>query len=301
MGESGSGKSVTSEAIMGLHDPARTAVSGSIHLDGEELVGADEARLRQLRGQRMAMIFQDPLSSLHPFFTVGDQLVEAARVHQSITGSAARARAVEMLQKVGIPNPRSRIDEYPHQMSGGMRQRAMIAMALINDPDLLIADEQTTALDVTVQAQILDLLRSLQAEFGTAIVLITHDLGVVAGMADDVVVMYGARIVEKGDVRNVFHDPQMPYTWGLLTSLPRLDSERPARMRPIPGTPPSPLQLAPGCVFQPRCGFAELVPGGRCARERPELEEIAAGHAIRCHLEPDVRTRLARERIGAST
>lgn len=297
VGESGSGKSVTSAAIMGLHDSSRTQISGSIRLEGEELVDADESRRRALRGKRMSMIFQDPMSSLHPFFSVGSQLVEAARVHQKISRSQARRRSIVMLDRVGIPSPERRFDEFPHQLSGGMRQRVMIAMALINDPDLIIADEPTTALDVTVQAQIVGLLRSLQSEFGAAIVLITHDLGVVASAADDVAVMYGGRVVERGDVRDVFYRPQMPYTWGLLSSLPRLDAEQPVRMRPIPGQPPSPIALPEGCVFRPRCGYHQFVTDHLCETERPPLEDVAPGHAIRCHLEAGVRHRLAEERL----
>lgn len=296
VGESGSGKSVTSAAIMGLHDAERMQISGSIRLDGEELVTASESRLRELRGKRMAMIFQDPMSSLHPFFTIGKQLVEAARVHQNVSRGEARRLSIVMLDRVGIPSPERRFEEFPHQLSGGMRQRVMIAMALLNDPALIIADEPTTALDVTVQAQILSLLRSLQLEFQTAIILITHDLGVVATAADDVVVMYGGRVVERGSVQDIFYRPQMPYTWGLLNSMPRLDGALPARMLPIPGQPPSPISLPAGCVFMPRCGYHQYVADDLCAIQRPGLEEVAPGHAIRCHLEPAVRHRLGEER-----
>ena len=298
VGESGSGKSVTSAAIMGLHNRRRAAITGSITVDGEEVVGASDSRLREMRGKRMAMIFQDPLSSLHPFFTIGNQLVEAARVHQDISKAVARRRAVEMLDKVGIPNAERRAGDYPHQLSGGMRQRVMIAMALMNDPELLIADEPTTALDVTVQAQIIDLLRALQSEFGTAIILITHDLGVVAEMADDVVVMYGGRMVESGSVRDIFYDPQMPYTWGLLSSMPRLDDARTARLDPIPGSPPSLINLPEGCVFRPRCQYHEHVPGNRCDTVRPELDEVAHGHSIRCHLSAAQRAELVGRRLA---
>lgn len=301
VGESGSGKSVTSAAIMGLHNRRRTTVTGSIRLDGEEIVTASDARLRELRGKRMAMIFQDPLSSLHPFYSVGKQLVEAARVHQNLSRSDARALAVEMLNKVGIPHAERRADEYPHQLSGGMRQRVMIAMALMNDPELIIADEPTTALDVTVQAQIVDLLATLQDELGTAIVLITHDLGVVANTADDVAVMYAGRVVERGSVRDIFYRPQMPYTWGLLSSLPRMDNDRSTRMVPIPGQPPSLINLPPGCVFRPRCEYHQFVPDGRCDTERPALEDVAEGHAIRCHLAQANRARFAAERLSLPT
>jgi len=301
VGESGSGKSVTSAAIMGLHNRRRTTVTGSIRLDGEEIVTASDARLRELRGKRMAMIFQDPLSSLHPFYSVGKQLVEAARVHQNLSRSDARALAVEMLNKVGIPHAERRADEYPHQLSGGMRQRVMIAMALMNDPELIIADEPTTALDVTVQAQIVDLLATLQDELGTAIVLITHDLGVVANTADDVAVMYAGRVVERGSVRDIFYRPQMPYTWGLLSSLPRMDNDRSTRMVPIPGQPPSLINLPPGCVFRPRCEYHQFVPDGRCDTERPALGDVAEGHAIRCHLAQADRARFAAERLSLPT
>ncbi|GAA4357600.1 ABC transporter ATP-binding protein [Angustibacter luteus] len=299
VGESGSGKSVTSAAIMGLHNPRRTHVSGSIRLDGEEIVTASPERLRELRGKRMAMIFQDPLSSLHPFFTIGSQLVEAVQVHRDINKSDAKKRAVELLKKVGIPNAERRAGEFPHQLSGGMRQRVMIAMALINDPDLLIADEPTTALDVTVQAQIIELLKSLQSEFGTAIILITHDLGVVAETADDVAVMYGARVVERGTVRDIFYRPQMPYTWGLLSSLPRLDEAGGGRLSPIPGQPPSLINLPQGCVFRPRCQYHQFVTDGRCDTVRPVLDEVAEGHSARCHLSAPDKQRLAAERLAS--
>ena len=298
VGESGSGKSVTSAAIMGLHNRRRAEITGSITVDGEEVVNASDSRLREMRGKRMAMIFQDPLSSLHPFFTIGAQLIEAARVHQDISKSVARKQAIAMLDKVGIPNAERRAGEYPHQLSGGMRQRVMIAMALMNDPELLIADEPTTALDVTVQAQIIDLLKALQQEFGTAIILITHDLGVVAEMADDVVVMYGGRVVERGSVRDIFYDPQMPYTWGLLSSMPRLDDARTARLDPIPGSPPSLINLPVGCVFRPRCQYHQHVPDNRCDTVRPELDEVAAGHSIRCHLTGEQRSALGTQRLA---
>ena len=300
VGESGSGKSVTSAAVMGLHNPRRTKITGSIRLDGEEIVSATPARLRELRGKRMAMIFQDPLSSLHPFYTIGAQLIEAVQVHQDVNKSDARKRAVELLKKVGIPNADRRAGEFPHQLSGGMRQRVMIAMALVNDPDLLIADEPTTALDVTVQAQIIDLLKTLQSEFGTAIILITHDLGVVAESADDVAVMYGARVVERGTVRDIFYRPQMPYTWGLLSSLPRLDQAGGGRLSPIPGQPPSLINLPKGCVFRPRCQYHQFVTDGRCDTVRPMLDEVAEGHAARCHLSGADKQRLAAERLATT-
>ncbi len=283
VGESGSGKSVTSQAILGLHTGTRANVSGQIWLDGEELVGKSTEEIRPLRGDKMAMIFQDPLSSLHPFYTVGDQIIEAYRVHNKVTKDVAKKRAIEMLDRVGIPNPTKRVDDYPHQFSGGMRQRVMIAMALVCNPQLLIADEPTTALDVTVQAQILDLMRDLQKEFNSAIILITHDLGVVAEIADDVTVMYGGRAVEQGSVRDVFYSPQMPYTWGLLASMPRLDRERKGRLDPIPGNPPSLINLPNGCVFSPRCVYRDRV-GAACVTERPDLVPVSNTHRVRCHI-----------------
>ena len=243
------------------------------------------------------MIFQDPLSSLHPFYSIGKQLVEAVRVHQDVSKDVALKQASEMLDRVGIPSPERRLKDYPHNLSGGMRQRVMIAMALLNSPELLIADEPTTALDVTVQAQIIDLLRDLQKEFGTAIVLITHDLGVVADMADDVVVMYGGRIVERGGIDDIYYRPEMPYTLGLLGSVPRMDVGRGERLEPIPGQPPSLISLPKGCVFRPRCPYHELVPGNRCDTERPDLLPVTPDHAVRCHLEPAQRREIATERL----
>jgi peptide/nickel transport system ATP-binding protein len=231
VGESGSGKSVSSLAIMGLHRGTRAQISGEIWLDGEELLSASDERVRALRGEKMAMIFQDPLSSMHPFYTVGSQIIEAYRVHHKVSKSVARKRAIEMLELVGIPQANRRVDDYPHQFSGGMRQRAMIAMSLVCDPSLLIADEPTTALDVTVQAQIIDLMKKLQSEFNSAIVLITHDLGVVAETCDSVVVMYGGQAVETGQVDDIFYRPDMPYTWGLLSSMPRMDRTRQQRLQ----------------------------------------------------------------------
>ncbi|TGA97338.1 ABC transporter ATP-binding protein, partial [Streptomyces palmae] len=239
VGESGSGKSVTNLAVLGLHDPRNTTVRGSVRLAGQELTGAPERTLERLRGNTMAMIFQDSLTALSPYYTVGRQIAEPYRKHTGATRRQARQRAVEMLAKVGIPNPGRRVDDYPHQFSGGMRQRVMIAMALVCNPDLLIADEPTTALDVTVQAQILDLLGELQQEYGSAIVLITHDLGVVANTADELLVMYAGRAVERGTVREVLSSPRHPYTWGLLDSMPRLSTPVDQSLRPIPGAPPS--------------------------------------------------------------
>jgi peptide/nickel transport system ATP-binding protein len=287
VGESGSGKSVTSLAIMGLHRADRasgTDITGEIQLDGEDLVSASPERVRQLRGNKMAMIFQDPLTSLHPYYTVGAQIIEAYRVHNNVSKQAARQRAIDMLGRVGIPQPAVRVDDYPHQFSGGMRQRAMIAMALSCDPELLIADEPTTALDVTVQAQILDLMVDLQGEFGSAVIIITHDLGVVAEVADEVLVMYAGREAERASAEELFRQPRHPYTWGLLSSMPRLDLARIDRLRPIRGTPPSLINVPPGCPFHPRCGYPPEVSGDRCRTEVPRLLEASPGHWAACHL-----------------
>jgi len=290
VGESGSGKSVSSMAVMGLHDRKRTRISGSIRLGGDEIIGLTEDELRKIRGDAVAMVFQDPQSSLHPLYTVGNQITEAYRVHHQVSKEVARKRALEMLDLVGIPNPQRRFKQYPHEFSGGMRQRAMIAMGLVNDPKLVIADEPTTALDVTVQAQILDLLNNLQKEFGSAIVLITHDLGVVAEMADDVLVMYAGRCVEYGTAEDVLARPRMPYTWGLLESIPTVSAEN-ERLRPIQGLPPSLLSLPSGCSFNPRCPYKERVKGDRCITDLPALLPVdgAGAHTSRCHL-PDKAT-----------
>ena len=294
VGESGSGKSVSSMAIMGLHRNAE--ITGEIWVGGEQLVGADPEKIRRMRGRRMAMIFQDPLSALHPYYTVGQQIVEAYRLHNDVSKQVARKHAVDLLGRVGIPQPSSRVDDHPHNFSGGMRQRAMIAMALANDPDLLIADEPTTALDVTVQAQILDLILDLQAEFDSAVLLITHDLGVVAEVADDVLVMYAGRGVEYGPASELFAAPAHPYTWGLLGSVPRFDSAREGRLIPIPGSPPSLLNPPPGCPFHPRCRYRELT-GGRAETERPELHDVGPGHRVACHLDDAQRARIVEEEV----
>ncbi len=287
VGESGSGKSVTSLSIMGLHNRRRTTLSGHILLGGTDVIDMPEDKIRKLRGQAMAMIFQDPLSSLHPFYTIGRQVAEAYRIHHHVSKAQARIRAIDMLDRVGIPQPQRRFDQYPHEFSGGMRQRAMIAMALVNDPNLLIADEPTTALDVTVQAQILDLLEDLQREFNSAIILITHDLGVVAQVADDVLVMYGGRAVEYGTAEQVLRAAQMPYTWGLLSSIPSVHGDSDADLVPIKGNPPSLINIPPGCPFHPRCRYA-MLNGGPCDIEVPELLPVAGEHAhlVACHL-PD--------------
>jgi peptide/nickel transport system ATP-binding protein len=284
VGESGSGKSVSSSAILGLHRNTSAQVSGRIWLDGEDLLSLSDKEMQQRRGKDVAMIFQDPLSALHPYYTIGNQVAEAYRVHNDVSKKAARTRTIEMLDRVGIPNPQLRVDDYPHQFSGGMRQRAMIAMALINDPELLIADEPTTALDVTVQAQILDLLQDLQREFNTALIMITHDLGVIAEVADDVLVMYAGRAVEYGSTRQLLTAPAMPYTLGLIQSVPDLSSDVNEPLRPIPGNPPSLLDPPSGCAFAPRCTFKHLVPDNLPDTVMPELEEIAPGHLRRCHL-----------------
>ena len=283
VGESGSGKSVTSMGILGLHQGSQAQISGHIRLDGEELVGAPADRIRELRGNKMAMIFQDPLSSLHPYYKVGDQIVEAYRIHNDVSKKVARKHAIDLLGRVGIPEPEVRVDGYPHQFSGGMRQRAMIAMALANDPGLLIADEPTTALDVTVQAQILDLISDLQSEFGSAVIIITHDLGVVAELSDDILVMYAGRVAEYGSATDIFGQPGHPYAWGLLSSMPRMDQERITRLVPIPGTPPSLIRVPPGCPFHPRCRYSHLT-GGRSETDVPMLHEVTSGHLVACHL-----------------
>jgi peptide/nickel transport system ATP-binding protein len=288
VGESGSGKSVTSLSIMGLHTSGTVSISGEVWLDGEDLVAASSDRVRQLRGEKMAMIFQDPLSAMHPFYTVGHQIIEAYRIHNDVSKQQARRHAIELLDRVGIPQPTSRVDDYPHQFSGGMRQRAMIAMALSCNPHLLIADEPTTALDVTVQAQILDLIRDLQQEFDSAVIIITHDLGVVAELADDILVMYAGRAAEYAGAVSIFRAPQHPYTWGLLASMPRLDRERSERLLPIKGLPPSLINVPPGCAFHPRCAY-EARNGGASRTTRPEFRDVGGGHFIACHLSDDDR------------
>src|SRR5215204_1211380 len=304
VGESGSGKSVTSLAIMGLHtrrapDQKRPGaqLSGEIYLDGDELLDKTPEYVRSLRGKRMAMIFQDPLSAMNPYYTVGHQIIEAYRVHNPVNKKVARKHAIDMLGRVGIPEPSRRVDAYPHQFSGGMRQRAMIAMALSCDPALLIADEPTTALDVTVQAQILDLIRDLQSEFNSAVVLITHDLGVVAELADDVLVMYAGRAMEYGSADQLFNRPAHPYTWGLLGSMPRFDRPRSERLLAIKGTPPSLINVPPGCPFHPRCPYAARN-GGRSEDLRPELIQIEPGHLVACHLSPADRAQIWADEIA---
>jgi peptide/nickel transport system ATP-binding protein len=276
VGESGSGKSVTSLAIMGLLKESSAQVSGQINLDGQDLIAASENDMRKIRSTKISMIFQDSLAALHPYFRVGKQIAEVYKAHNDVSKAEAKKRAIEMLDRVGIPQPDKRFSDYPHQFSGGMRQRAMIAMALVCNPKLLIADEPTTALDVTVQAQILELLKSVQKEFNTSIIFITHDLGVISEFADDVLVMYAGRAVEKGSVVEVLTKPQHPYSWGLLSSIPSM------------------LKLANGCAFEPRCEFKSNVAGGKCAAELPELHALSESptQEARCFLYDADRKRL---------
>ena len=292
VGESGSGKSVTSLAVMGLHKETRAQVSGEILIDGIDVVSASEDDVRKLRGKSMAMIFQDALAALHPYYKVGSQIAEAYRVHNDVSKKVANDRAIELLDRVGIPDPVKRAESYPHQFSGGMRQRAMIAMALSCNPSLLIADEPTTALDVTVQAQILDLLRDLQKEFGSAIILITHDLGVVAEIADEILLMYAGRGIERGTTRDLLKNPQHPYAWGLLSSIPRLDGDPTVKLPFIEGTPPSLIRPPTGCSFNPRCKYVDRV-GGACTVQMPELISVSgSAHEVRCHLDHNNRVEI---------
>src|SRR5512146_7905 len=290
VGESGCGKSVTCLTIMGLNPKRTTISSGQALWKGRDLLGMSSNELRAIRGNEIAMIFQDPMTSLNPVHTIGHQLEEAVRLHQDVTKRQARTRGLELLKAVGIPRAERRVDDYPHQFSGGMRQRVMIAMALVNNPDLLIADEPTTALDVTTQAQILALMEKLQQEFGSAIVMITHDLGVVAEIADDVLVMYAAEIVERGTVDEIFKRPQHPYSWGLLGSLPRLDTDV-ERLVQIQGQPPSLLNPPRGCRFHPRCPYVMDI----CKAESPPLADVPGetAHRAACHLDQETKDREA--------
>ncbi len=297
VGESGCGKSVTALSIMGLvpNPPGRIS-AGSIRFEGRELLGLPKGELQDLRGNQMAMIFQEPMSSLNPAFTIGDQIIEGLLRHRQLTREQASERALSMLRKVRIPAPEQRLNEYPHKLSGGMRQRAMIAMALACGPRLLIADEPTTALDVTIQAQILQLMHELQQDTGTAIILITHDLGVVAEVADDVVVMYAGRVVEQSPVKALFEEPQHPYTVGLLGSIPRLDGEQ-TRLAAIDGQVPNPMQLPAGCSFAERCPFADA----QCHAEAPDLRALGGAHFSACWKAPLDAARLLRPAVALAT
>ena len=282
VGESGSGKSVTMMSVMRLIADPNARFEGEVFYKGRDLMKLNPDQIREIRGAGIAMIFQDPMTSLNPVYRVGWQIEEQVREHEKVSKQAAHARAIELLTAVGIPQAADRVNDYPHQFSGGMRQRVMIAMALSCNPDILIADEPTTALDVTIQAQILNLIKKLKDDFGTAVVLITHDMGVVADLADRIAVMYAGRIIEKGSRRDVFYDPQHPYTWGLLGSIARLDRPKPRRLAAIPGLPPSLLSLPPGCAFGPRCAHRFE----RC-EERPDLRDKSGdGHLDACHLDP---------------
>jgi peptide/nickel transport system ATP-binding protein len=283
VGESGCGKSVTSLSVLKLMpQPPGKIVDGSIRFKGDDLVPYSERRMRAIRGDAIAMIFQEPMTSLNPVFTIGQQMTETIRLHLKISKKQAKLRAIDMLELVGIPRAEAIVNEYPHQLSGGMRQRVMIAMAISCDPELLIADEPTTALDVTIQAQILDLIRRLNKELGTAVMLITHDLGVVAEMCDRVVVMYAGKVIEEGDTRTIFHNPQHPYTKGLILSVPRMDDTR-ERLYSIPGNVPTLSKDMVGCRFAPRCEYVM----DRCRVELPELEAIEPGHKCRCWLQQE--------------
>jgi oligopeptide/dipeptide ABC transporter ATP-binding protein len=284
VGESGSGKSVSSLAVMGLL-PKTAQVTGSARVLGDELVGLNDKALSRIRGRHVAMIFQDPLTSLTPVYTVGTQLVEAVLAHNNVSKDLARKRAIELLDMVGIPQPETRVDAYPHELSGGMRQRVVIAIAMANEPDVIIADEPTTALDVTVQSQVLDALEVARDETGAALVLITHDLGVIAGHVDRVCVMYAGKLVESGTVDHIFYEPRMPYTLGLLGSLPRMDQARSHRLTPITGTPPSLLHLPPGCPFAPRCPIAR----DECVESEPDLQQTTdPAHVAACHFSDEL-------------
>src|SRR5437868_11105371 len=295
VGESGSGKSVTAMTLLGLTRDVNTRFQGEVLYKGRDLLKLPETAMQDFRGNEMGMIFQDPMTSLNPVYRIGEQIVEAIRTHKDVDKGQAKRRAVDLLRQVGIPRPEVRVDDYPHQFSGGMRQRAMIAMALSCNPDVLIADEPTTALDVTIQAQILELIDRLKDDFNSAVILITHDLGVVADVADEIVVMYAGRVVERAGKRDLFYDPQMPYTWGLLGSIPRLDRPRPERLHSIKGSPPSLINLPRGCKFRPRCPHAFE----RCMEE-PGLENRveAAAHLDRCWLDVDYKRTHRDETIG---
>jgi peptide/nickel transport system ATP-binding protein len=293
VGESGSGKTVSAMTILGLTRAQGARITGRVMFEGRDLLALPDAELRTIRGNEIAMIFQDPSTALHPLYKVGSQLIEAVRAHQDVSKAQARNRTIDLLGLVGIPDPGRRVDDYPHEFSGGMRQRAMIAMALANEPKLLIADEPTTALDVTVQAQILALLERLRGELGMAIVIVTHDIGVVAEMADEIAVMYAGRIVETATTEALLSSPEHPYTWGLLRSIPTLDGPRVEQLEPIPGSPPSLIDPPSGCHFHPRCAYAQP----DHARIDPELLPLPTdpAHKVACLLEPEARRRLWEE------
>ena len=296
VGESGSGKSVTFLALMGLLDRKAANVTGQILFRGQDLLKLRPDEFRRIRGSEIGMVFQDPMSSLHPLYKVGKQIAEAIQAHEDVTAKDAFTRAIDMLDRVGIPRPEDRAKQYPHEFSGGMRQRAMIAMGLCLSPDLLIADEPTTALDVTVQAQILDLIDRMRDEFQTAVVMITHDLGVVAEHTDRVQVMYAGKIVEAGTIDHIYHGAHHPYTWGLMQSISRLDEEQ-ERLKPIKGAPPSLIFVPSGCSFHPRCPYVMDV----CKTEVPPLEEEEYGHASACHLTLEEKKRIFASQVEVRT
>jgi peptide/nickel transport system ATP-binding protein len=286
VGESGSGKSVTAMTLMGLTRDVNARFGGEVNYRGRNLLELSESEMQRYRGNEIGMIFQDPMTSLNPVYRIGEQIVEAIQTHEKIDKRSAGRRAVELLRQVGIPNPESRVDDFPHQFSGGMRQRAMIAMALSCNPSILIADEPTTALDVTIQAQIVELISVLKDDFDSGVIMITHDLGVVADIADEIIVMYAGRVVERAATRDLFYDPQMPYTWGLLGSIPRLDRPRPDRLHSITGAPPSLINAPPGCRFRPRCPHAFA----KCVEEPPLENHVETpGHLDRCWLDVEVK------------
>ena len=295
VGESGSGKSVTALTIMGLTRDVNSRFGGAVRYQGRDLLELSDTEMQNYRGNEIGMIFQDPMTSLNPVYRIGEQIVEAIEAHEPVDRKTARRRAVELLRQVGIPNPESRVDDFPHQFSGGMRQRAMIAIALSCNPSILIADEPTTALDVTIQAQIIELISRLKADFNSAVIMITHDLGDVAEIADEIIVMYAGRVVERGPTRELFYDPQHPYTWGLLGSIPRLDRSKGKRLYSIKGAPPSLINAPEGCKFRPRCPHAFE----KCLKE-PELESRVEtpGHLDRCWLEGDYKRANRDEAIG---
>ncbi|HEX3225954.1 MAG TPA: ABC transporter ATP-binding protein [Gaiellaceae bacterium] len=298
VGESGSGKSVTAMTVMGLTRDINARFGGEVIYQGRNLLDISDTEMQNFRGNEIGMIFQDPMTSLNPVYRIGEQIAEAIQAHEPVDKRTAHKRSVELLRQVGIPNPESRVDDFPHQFSGGMRQRAMIAMALSCNPSILIADEPTTALDVTIQAQIVELINELKDDFNSAVIMITHDLGVVADIADEILVMYAGRVVERAQTRDLFYDPQMPYTWGLLGSIPRLDRPRPERLHSIKGSPPSLITLPDGCKFRPRCPHAF----DKCKQE-PQLENRVEtpGHLDRCWLDVDYKRAHRDESISGDT